>query len=108
MSQFEDMHAYTKGREVYLAHDNAVEEAFQAVSNIQYDNDAYILAQAAKIVRGNMNDTQKFQGSFGPNCHNDAVSASLFENVSIILRECLTDNTNPSREQAALTITQFI
>ena len=44
LSQFENMHAYTKGREVYLAHDNVVEEAFKAVSNIQYDNDAYILA----------------------------------------------------------------
>ena len=47
MSQFENMHAYTQDREVSLAHDNAVGEALKAVSNIQYDNAAYILTQAA-------------------------------------------------------------
>ena len=44
------MHAYPKGHEVYLAHDKAVGEVLKAVSNIQYDGDAYILAQAARIV----------------------------------------------------------
>ena len=80
------MHAYTKSREVYLAHDNAVGEAIKAVSNIQYDEDAYILAQAARIVCRSMKDTQNFQGSFGPNCQNVEVSAALFQIVSMILR----------------------
>ena len=79
------MHAYTKSREVYLAHDNAVGEALKAVSNIQYDKDTYILAQAARIVCCSMKDTQNFQGSFAPNFQNDAVSAPLFEIVSMIL-----------------------
>ena len=44
LSQFEDMRACTKGREVYLPHDNVAGEALKAISNIQYDDDAYILA----------------------------------------------------------------
>ena len=68
MSQFADMHAYTKGCKVYLAHSNAPGEALKAVSHIQYDKDTYVLAQAARIVRRSLKDTQKFQGSFGPNC----------------------------------------
>ena len=39
--QFEDMHAYAKGRQVYLAHGNAAWEALKAVSNVQYNNDGY-------------------------------------------------------------------
>ena len=108
LCQFEDVHAYTKGREVYLAHGNAAEEALKAVSNIQYDDNPYILVQAARIVRRSMKYTQNFQLSFGPNCQNDAVSAPLFEIVSMILRGCSTDNTNPAREQVALTIAQVI
>ena len=49
LSQSEVMHTYTKDHEVHLAHDKAVGEALKAVSNIQYDDDAYILVQAARI-----------------------------------------------------------
>ena len=108
LSQFEDMHAYTKGREVYLAHDNAVGKAVKALSNIQYDEHVYILAQATRIARRSMKDTQNFQGSFDPNFQKDAFFAPLFEIVLRILRGCSTDNTNPAREQAALTIAQLI
>ena len=79
------MHACKKSCEVYLAHDNVVGEALKAVTNIQYDDDAYILSHAARIVCHDMKNTQNFQGSFGPNCQNDAVSATLFEIVSMIL-----------------------
>ena len=81
--------------------------SLKAVSNIQYDKDAYILAQAARIVCCSMKDTQNFQGSFAPNFQNDAVSAPLFEIVSMILWGCSDNNTNPAREQAALTIAQL-
>ena len=97
LSQFQDIHAYTKGREVYLAHGNAVGEALKAVSNNQYDDDAYILAHAARIVHRSMKDAQNFQGSFGPNCQIDVVSFPLFEIVSMIFRGCSNDNTNPAR-----------
>ena len=60
LSQFKDMYAYTKGREVYLVHGNAVWEALKAVSNIPYDEDAYILAQAARIICHSKKDTQNF------------------------------------------------
>ena len=66
LSQSEVMHAYIKGHEVYFAHGKAVGEAFKEVSNIQYDDDAYILAQTGRIVRRSMKDTENFQGSFGP------------------------------------------
>ena len=97
MSQFQDMHAYTKGREVYLAHGNAVGEALKAVSNNQCDDDAYILAHAARIVHRSMKDAQNFQGFFGPNCQIDVVSVPLFEIVSMTFRGCSNDNTNPAR-----------
>ena len=108
MSQFEDMHPYAKGREVYLAHGNAVGEALKAVSNIQYDDDAYILAHATRIVHRSMKDAQNFQGSFGPNCQIDVVSVPLFEIVSMIFRGCSNNNTDPAREQTELTIAQLI
>ena len=60
MSQFEDMRAYTKGREVYLAHGNAVWEALKAVTNIPYDKDAHMLAKPARIVCHSKKDTQNF------------------------------------------------
>ena len=84
------MHAYTKGREVYLVHDNAVGETLKAVRNIQYD------------------DERHSKGSFGLNCQNDKVSAPLFQIVSMIHRGCSVNDTSPAREQAALTIAQLI
>ena len=60
LSQFDDMYAYTKGLEVYLAHGNLVWEALKAVSNIPYVDDAYILVQAARIVCHSKKDTQNF------------------------------------------------
>ena len=54
------MHAYTKGHEVYLAHGNLVWEAIKAVSIIPYVDDAYILAQAARILCHSKKDTQNF------------------------------------------------
>ena len=85
MSHFKDMHVYKKSCEVYLAHDNVIGEALKAVTNIQYDDDVYILAHAARIVRHDIKNTQNFQGLFGPNCQNVAVSATLCEIVSMIL-----------------------
>ena len=38
------------------------------------------------MVRLSMKDTQNFQGSFGPNCQNVAISTALLQIVSMILR----------------------
>ena len=110
LSQFEDMRAYKIGREVYLAYDTAVAEALKNASNVSYDDEAYILAKAARIVRRSMkkNVHEKFGGTFQEKRQEKFVSSSLLQLISMILQGRESNNVNQHRHQAALSITQLI
>ena len=110
ISQFEDMRAFNQGREVYLAYDIAIAEALKTASNISYEDEAYILVQASRIVRRGMKlkSHDKFDGSFLDKCQDDFVSYQLFELISMILQGTSACNMCPCRRQAALSVAQLI
>ena len=51
LSQFEDLSAYNEGKEVMLAFDHNIGEVITSAAGINYDDDGYILAKAASILR---------------------------------------------------------
>ena len=51
LAQFEDIAAYNEGREVMLAFNCDIGEVISTEASTNYDNDGYILAKAASILR---------------------------------------------------------
>ena len=49
--QFEDIAAYNEGRKVMLAFNCDIEEVISTAAGTNYDDDGYILAKAASILR---------------------------------------------------------
>ena len=51
LAQFEDIAAYNEGREVMLSFDCDIGEVISTAASTNYDDDGYILAKAASILR---------------------------------------------------------
>ena len=51
LAQFEDLRAYNDKKEVILVFEHSVGEAISVASENNYDDDGYILAKAASIIR---------------------------------------------------------
>ena len=49
--QYEDLSAHSEGKEVILVFIHNIEEAITSAAGINYDDDGYILAKAANILR---------------------------------------------------------
>ena len=80
------MQAYKKGRDVLLVYnDNIGDALFQAYEQT-YDDEAIILAKAAKIVSQEMFDTKSiFTGTFNDQCQRESVPQSLMTLVAMLL-----------------------
>ena len=51
LSQFEDLSAHNERKEVILVFNHNIGEGITTVAGINYDDDGYILAKAANILR---------------------------------------------------------
>ena len=78
LAQLQDMSAYKRGRDVYLAYNHVVGEALSDVC-CNYDDDAFILSQAAKIIRRDIlkKKNKAFDGSFDKDSQESFVSNPL-------------------------------
>ena len=66
LAHFEDLQEFKEGREVFLA----FERALFTACGIDYDDEGYILAEAAKIIRRDIfrHQQKAFTGSFEAGC----------------------------------------
>ena len=74
------------------------------------DDDAYILARAARIVRKEiLNKTTQFNGTFPSNCQAEAVPPSLLTLVAMICHGAnITEQALATQSQALSSISQLI
>ena len=111
LSQFPDMNCFPDEREVIMAFNDDIGQVLSSSVSTNYDNEGYILAEAAKIVRRDMLKTtqQPFSGGFAENCQEHYVPSSLKAMVTMILRGSNIDRVdNPYFNQATLTISQLM
>ena len=82
----QDLQAYREGNDALLTFSKDVGAAFRQAYERYFDDEAWILSQAAKIVRRDMFSTEsKFQKSFENNCQQESTSQSLGSLVGMIL-----------------------
>ena len=94
-----------------MIYDADIGAALKTVCNVvKYDDEAFVLAQAARIVRRDMFEKQhdSFKGAFNSDCQETFATGSLTELMTIILRGHSSKPTNPYLAQAILTVSQLI
>ena len=78
LSFFPDMEAHKQGRNLVLIGNEHIGSALSKACEYDADNDAVILARAARIVRRDMLQLKnKFDGSFDSKCQEESVPSSL-------------------------------
>ena len=79
----------------------------QAVNTCKYENDALILAKAAKIIRDDIANFNgfNFDGYFPPNCQQNSLPTNLKYFISFLLNG---PNTGLEESQSCLSISQTI
>ena len=86
LSSFPDMEAHKQGRNSVLIGNEHIGSALSKACEYDADNDAVILARAARIVRRDMLQLKnKFDGSFDSKCQEESVPSSLMTLVSMVL-----------------------
>jgi len=110
LSAFPNLSAHSEGRDVLLASNQEIGSVLRQAANDD-NSDACHLARAANIIRRDilqMNNT--FNGTFPPECQENAIPSSLKTLVNIILRgpTVISQPVERSSDQACLTIAQLI
>ena len=86
LAYFPDMEAHKQGRDVVLVSNKDIGSALSKACEQDSDNDAIILARAAKIVRRDMFKLKNtFSGSFAHDCQEKSVPVSLLSLVGMVL-----------------------
>lgn len=102
---------YSKGRDVYLVFKEDVGDVIhKSLKDDQYDEEALILAKAARIVRRKMKDQKnEFSGTFPPDCQEKSVPKVLLTLVSMILDSPnIKDQDDYDVSQASLSLSQLL
>ena len=82
----QDLQVYREGRDVILGYSKDVGAALRQAYERDFDDEAWILSQAAKIVRRDMFSTEsKFQKSFENDCQQKSTPQSLRSLVGMTL-----------------------
>ena len=92
LSQMPDLQSHREGKNVFLAFDKDVALVLQQASNLtDSDDEAMILAKAAKIIRRDILKTKlsEFDGTFNETCKQSCLPHSLMRTVSMILSGCI-------------------
>ena len=83
-----DLKAHPLGKYVVLAFESDIGHTLSAACELDHDNDAVVLAKAARIIRQDLFDlrssTNKFNGSFDDNCQSLSVPVSLLGFVCMV------------------------
>ena len=94
-----------------LAFKSDIGEALTCAVSIDYDNEGYILGEAAKIIRRDIlgHQYEEFKGKFSEGCQEAFVPKSVQALLSMILRGPAGDHSNnPHFSQAMLTLGQLL
>ena len=103
LAMFPELQAFKEGRDVLLMSNDDVGTALRQACENDADDDAYVLARAAQIVR---KDILNASTKFSVNCQSEAVPLSLQTLVAML---CHGANiTEQSHTQALLSICQLI
>ena len=111
LSYFPDMEAHKQGRNLVLIGNEHIGSALSKACEYDADNDAVILAEAAKIVRRDMMQLKNtFDGSFDNKCQEKSVPSSLVTLVSMVLNGPNIKNQSSFIviPQSVLTISQLL
>lgn len=94
-----------------LAFNEDIGHALKNLYEQDFDSQAMILSQAAKIIRQDvLNTTSKFNGTFASNCQRESVPESLKTLIGMILGgpDIQTQSSNMIEAQTTLSISQLI
>ena len=88
LSVFPDLRAHLQGRNVMLSFDDDIGDALKKACDHDNDNDAMLLAQAARVVRKEMfSPNFSFDGTFSEESLQNSVPKSLLALVNMILED---------------------
>ena len=74
----QDLQAYREGRDILLTFSEDVRASLRQAYERDFDDEAWILSQATKIVRRDMFSTEsKFHNSFENNCQQESTPQSM-------------------------------
>ena len=112
LASIDDLTSYRKGRDVFLVFNSDIGSALVNACDIDYDDEAAILAKAATIVRRDMLNENKpeFDGKFDEKCQQEYVPQSLKTLVAMTLGgvNINSQSANQSIAQAVLSLSQLI
>ena len=111
LAQFEDLREYKEGKDVILAFESNIGEVLTCAASIDYDDEGYILAEAARIIRrDSFNfDHQSFGGHFEYGCQDESTPNSMKTLITMLLRgHSGNEASNPYFKQAMMTISQLL
>ena len=110
LASFPELRAFKDGRDILLTSNEDIGGALRHVCENDVDNDAYILAQAARIVRREiMNTTTQFDGTFSASCQVRDLPQSLQTLVAMLCDGAsITEQSLAKQNQAQLSICQLI
>ena len=110
LANFPELQAFKDGRDILLMSNEDVGTALRQACKNDADNDAYILAQAARIVRREiMNTTTQFDGTFSADCQVECLPQSLQTLVAMLCDGAsITEQSLSTQNQAQLSICQLI
>ncbi len=110
LANFPELQAFKEGRDILLMSNEDVGTALRQACENDADDDACILARAARIVRKEIKKTTtQFNGTFPEDCQIEAVPPSLQSLVAMICHGAnITEQSLVSKSQAPLSICQLI
>ena len=86
-------------------------EAITTAASINYDDDGYILAKAANIIRRDIlgMKTENFNGKFNDGCQESSTPLLSQRFISAVMRGTSSETTNNEHsKQASLTVSQLL
>ena len=110
LASFPELQAFKDGRDIILTSNEDIGTALRQACQNDVDNDAYILAQAARIVRKEiMNTTIHFDGTFPAHCQTKGLPQSLQTLVAMLCDGAnIKEQSLTTQNQAQLSICQLI
>lgn len=108
LSQFPDMRAHTKGRDILMAFEEDLGAALDKACELDSDSDAVHLARAAHIVRRHMFGEAKPFTGFPEGCQEESVPPLLLALVSMILEGPSIKDQMADTNPAAITAAQIL
>ena len=112
LAQIPDLQAYKQGRDILLAFKDEVGLALKKAVEIDFDEEATVLARAAEIVRRDIlqHDKSAFTGSFSKECQQQSVPQSLMTLVGMIMTgpDIVRQSSNATDIQAMLSVSQLV